>query len=247
MIKGIQAAGAALKPMMSRLEVIANNLANIDTTGFKKDNIFVQMMKDTEIAQAQGKGDLAGYDVKRYSDFAEGSLKETHNPLDFAIQGRGFFVVDTPLGKRYTRNGNFTLSVDGTLQTSQGHPVMGSAGAIRFPDMQKLAHGEVAVSEEGEIMVDKTMLAQLQIADFDDVMKLKKDGDSFIIEDAQQKPVQADRQFTRVKQGYLEESNVEGIEEMIALVELTRNFESSQRIIQYQDSTLDKIMDVGRV
>jgi flagellar basal-body rod protein FlgG len=247
MIKGIQAAGAALKPMMSRLEVIANNLANIDTTGFKKDNIFIQMMKDTEIAQAQGKGDLAGYDVKRYSDFKEGSLKDTHNPLDIAIQGHGFFVADTPAGVRYTRNGNFMLSVDGTLQTSQGYPVMGTAGAIRFPDMQKLAHGEVVVSEDGEITVDKNVVARLRIVDFDDLTKLKKDGDSFFADGGLQKPVDIDGSSTLLRQGHLEESNVEGIEEMIEMVELTRDFESSQRAIQYQDATLDKIMDVGRV
>jgi flagellar basal-body rod protein FlgG len=247
MIKGIQTAGAALKPMMSRLEVIANNLANIDTTGFKKDNVFIELMKNTQIEQEQGKGDLAGYDVRRYSDFTEGSLKETHNPLDLAIQGRGFFVVDTPVGQRYTRNGNFTLSVDGTLQTSQGYRVMGTGGSIRFPDMQKLAHGDVVVTEDGEVILDNAVLARLQIVDFEDLTRLKKEGDSFMAEDPQQKPIQTNEKNTFIRQGYLEESNVEGIEEMIAMIELTRNFESSQRAIQSQNATLDKTLDVGKV
>src|SRR5208283_4395063 len=119
MIKGIYAAGSGLMPRMLKLEVIANNLANISTTGFKRDNIFVQIMKDTGVEQAKGNGDLSGLKVREYTDFSEGSMNQTGNKLDLAIQGSGFFAAETPNGVRYTRNGSFSLSTDGTIVTSQ--------------------------------------------------------------------------------------------------------------------------------
>ncbi|MBI3787895.1 MAG: flagellar basal-body rod protein FlgF [Ignavibacteriales bacterium] len=247
MIKGIYASGSGMQPRMLRLEVLANNLANIDTTGYKKENIFVQVLEQTANANALGKGELEGLDVKQYTDFSEGSMRQTNNPLDLAIEGRGFFVVETPQGARYTRNGNFMLAGDGTVVTLQGQPVLGASGKIQIPQFQKIADGKLSVSENGEITLNQTVVGKFKIVDFDNLANLKKEGSSMFHAAENERPHDAESNATKIRQGYLEESNVEGIAEMIAMVELNRSFETDQKSIQYQDSTLERAMDVGRV
>jgi flagellar basal-body rod protein FlgF len=246
MIKGIHTSAAGMLPMMTRLDVIANNLANMNTTGFKRDEVFMHLVKDAALAQAQGAGNSAEAEVQHVTDFSEGSLNPTNNPLDLAMQGRGFFVIDTPQGMRYTRNGNFTLTTQGVLVTAKGDPVIGTSGRIQIPNTQDLSQGKIVVSESGEIIVDNKSVARLRIVDFADTSVLmKEDGSLFSgplglpVNDIHENKVS-------VRQGFLEGSNVEGLEEMIALVELTRNFESNQRVIQTQDTTLEKTNEVGR-
>jgi flagellar basal-body rod protein FlgF len=247
MIKGIYTSGAGLSPRTARLEVLANNIANVNTTGFKKDSLFIQAMKDAGVTQAQEQGELKGLESRQFVDFSEGSFVETKNPLDFAIQGRGFFAVETPQGIRYTKNGNFSLAVDGTIVNGQGYPVMGSSGKIVVPEPQKLSDSAISVNQHGDISFGNTQLGKLRIADFENLNQLKKDGASLFSTEAEEKPVNLDSTNTVVRQGYLEESNVEGIHEMIELVELTRSFETDQRTIQAQDATLERAMEIGRV
>jgi len=240
MIKGLQTSSSGLVPMMTRLDVIANNLANANTTGFKRDSVFVKLVEDAGIAQAQGKGESAEAQVQRVTDFSDGVLTPTNNPLDVAIQGRGFLVVNTPEGLRYTRNGNCELAADGTLVTPQGDAVMGTSGNIRFPDLQGLSQGKVVVTESGEVLVDNKLVDRLRVVDFPDVTKLQKESNSLFAAPIEMSPVEMRDDSVRIRQGFLEGSNVEGLEEMMAMIELTRNFESNQRVIQAQDSTLDK-------
>ncbi len=247
MIKGIFTSGSGMHPRMLRLQVIANNLANINTTGFKRDSMFIQALKKTGLIQQQNDGDLAGLDVRQFTDFSEGSLAPTNNPFDVAIQGRGFFVVETPQGMQYTRNGNFMLSADGSLVTSQGYPVLGVGGRIQFPDIRKLAQGNVAITATGEIFADNSLIGKLRVVDFERASDLRKQGNTLFSTSAKELFTEADGKTTAIKQGFLEESNVDGIEEMIEMIELNRSFESDQKSIQYQDSTLEKAMDVGRV
>lgn len=247
MIKGIYASGSGMQPRMLRMDVIANNLANIDTTGFKKENFFVQVLQQTAHANALGKEELAGLDVKQYTDFSEGSLRQTNNSLDLAIEGRGFFVIETPQGTRYTRNGNFMLATDGTVVTSEGRPVMGANGKIQFPQLQKITDGKLSISENGEITLNRTIIGKFKIVDFDNLAKLKKEGSSMFHVSDDERPRDVESSATKIRQGYLEESNVEGIAEMIAMVELNRSFETDQKSIQYQDATLERAMDVGRM
>ena len=247
MIKGIFASGSGMQPRMTRLEVVANNIANINTTGFKKDSMFVQMVKNAGVAQAQGEGELRGLNAKEFTDFSEGSFLQTKNPLDLAIQGRGFFVVETPQGIRYTRNGNCSLKEDGTVVNADGYPLLSSSGPIRIPQTQKNPEAAISVNQLGEITYGNTSLGKIRVADFNDLNQLKKAGQSLFASDGPEKPESADGSQSIVRQGYLEESNVEGIGEMVQLVELTRSFETDQRTIQAQDSTLERAMDIGRL
>jgi flagellar basal-body rod protein FlgF len=247
MIKGIFSSEASMRPKMAKLEVIANNLANINSTGFKKDLLFMQMLKDSASAQASGKGELDGLKINRATDFSDGVLNQTGNTFDLALQGRGFFVAETPQGMRYTRNGNFKLSADGVLTTADGYPVMGAGGRIQLPQKERMQQGVITVTDTGEIVLNKEIIAKLRIADFEDLGTLKKDQKSFFAASGAERILEGADTTTYVKQGFLEGSNVEGIEEMIAMVELTRGFETDQKIITAQDSTIEKSLEVGRV
>ena len=247
MIKGMYSSGSGMMPRMLKLEVIANNLANINTTGFKRDSIFVQILKNAGVAQSKGGGDLSGLDVKEYTDFSEGSMNPTGNQLDLAIQGPGFFAADTPSGVRYTRNGNFSLSTDGTIVTAQGYPVLGTSGPIQLPDLRNAKIGDISINESGEISVDGKKIGSLLIAKFDDTSVLKKEEGTFFTADVPGKDAEADGKGTIIRQGQLEESNVNGIEEMVQMIELSRSFESAQKTMLYQDGTLDKAMDIGKL
>jgi flagellar basal-body rod protein FlgF len=247
MIKGIGSAGSALKPMMTRLDVLANNLANLNSTGFKRDNLFTEALSDAALREAQGRGELSGSQSRQYTDLSEGSVQQTGNPLDLAIQGRGFFTVETPRGVRYTRNGSFSLSREGLLVTSEGYPVLGTNGVISFPDPQQIGAGAITVSEQGEVAIDKRALATLRMSDFDNALQLTKDGNTLFRAVGPEKRMDPGVNPARVRQGCIEESNVDGVEEMIAMIELTREFESNQKAIQQQDATLDKTLEVGRM
>jgi len=247
MIKGLMTSEAAMRPKMAQLEVIANNLANINSTGFKRDRLFVQVLKDSINGQSNGGGDLATGTVKYYTDFSDGSLQPTGNTFDLAIQGRGFFVVDTPRGVRYTRNGNFSLSTDGTLVDSTGSPVMGVDGKIQIPDPQKLQQGTITIAEDGEVTADKQALGTLRIADFQNPEALRKESGSYFAAAPGQQEVEGPGKLTAIRQGYLEESNVDGLEEMVGMIELSRSYETDQKVIQAQDESIEKGLDVGKL
>jgi len=247
MIKGLYASSNGMPPMLVRMEVISNNLANINTTGYKKDEMFVEMLKDPGVAPPAGAGELgARLNVEKITDFGIGSLMQTSNPLDVALQGDGYFVVQTPRGERYTRNGNFTVALDGTLTTNDGYPVLGRNGRIKFPDLQLLAQENVVIKQTGEITIGKTEIDTLRVVECKDHTRLRKEGNSLFSIAPEDKGTIADMESPLVRQGFLEESNVDGIAEMIEMIEITRNFESNQKAIASQDATLEKAMEVGK-
>jgi flagellar basal-body rod protein FlgG len=247
MIKGLYSSEASMRPKMAQLDVIANNLANINSTGFKKDRLFVEMLKNSTAAQAKDTGELDGLDVRRTVDYSEGTLLETGNTFDLALQGRGFFVVETPQGPRFTRNGHFKLATDGSIVTEEGYAVMGTSGKIKVPRLDTVEQAKLTISESGEIALGKEVIGRLRVIDFDTLARLTKDHESFFMAQSGEKILEGPGNGVAVKQGFLEESNVEGIEEMVAMVELTRAFETDQRIIASQDASVEKSLDVGRV
>ena len=247
MIKGLYSSSNGMPPMLVRMEVIANNLANMNATGFKKDAMFIEMMKDPGVAPDASAGELTTrLSIQKATDFSEGSLRQTQNPLDLALQGSGYFTVQTPRGERYTRNGNFTLGLDGTLRTREGFSVLGTLGKITVPNMQRVVQENIVVTEAGEVMMGKDSLGMLRIVDFQDQPKLKKDGSALFRAEESNDPGLKEIEFPVVRQGFLEESNVDGIEEMIEMIEIMRHFESNQKAIASQDATLDKLMEIGK-
>jgi flagellar basal-body rod protein FlgF len=246
MIKGIYTSEASMRPKMTRMEVIANNLANINSTGFKKDRVFVEMLNQSGAASSDARGDLTGVIVRKAVDLTQGSLQQTGNTFDLAIEGKGFFTIDTPNGTRLTRNGHFQLMPDGRLVTAEGFPVQGDNGDIVIPSMDKRKLDSIAINEAGEILNGREPLGRLRIVDVTSPDQLQKDQETLLATGAGQVAMNLPHDQLHVHQGFLEESNVEGIQEMIDMIELSRSFETDQKIIQSQDATMDRSMDIGK-
>jgi flagellar basal-body rod protein FlgF len=246
MINALAALEDAMRPKLTQLEIIANNLANVNTTGFKRDRSFLEVLQQT-ITNADGSATEDVEEIRQYTDFSQGSLNKTGNSLDVALKGRGFMVVETPNGMRYTRNGNFQLSTDGTVVTSEGFPVMGLNGRIQFPNVQRLQQGTISIAGSGEIMLDKETIGQLRVVDFEETGLLKKDHQSLFMADPNQRIVEGIGKETSIRQGYLEDSNVEGIEEMIAMIELTRSFEADQKALHAEDQSIEQSIQIAKV
>lgn len=247
MIKSIYNSSAGMRSKMVNMEILANNLANINSTGYKRDAAFTEILKETGLDQINGQPDTNGMVSRQYVDFSEGSLTNTNNPLDVAIMGRGFFVVETPNGLRYTRDGNFDLTSNGLLVTSEGYPVLGKDGAIQIPEKEKLNRVKLLINESGEIILDDKPVAKLHIVDFADMSKLSKEGRALFNSTLNPVPIEPVDKLAVVRQGYLEASNVDGIAEMVAMIEMTRSFESNQKALQAQDETLQKAIEVGKL
>ncbi len=173
------------------------------------------------------------------TDFNQGHLITTSNPLDLAIRGEGFFQVQTPEGIRYTRDGSFSLSSNGYLVTKEGYYVLGENGPL-----QLLQTGDITISQQGEVFVNDEYIDRLNIVTFADLNQLQKQGDNLYFTDAVPEPLQdAD-----VVQGALEGSNISIVAEMVDLISAFRAYEANQKVIQTHDTTLDRaINDVGRI
>ncbi len=246
MIKGIYISRAGMDPKLSRMEIIANNLANINTIGFKRDALFIRKLEEITSEQLQANGTLSGLHVEQFTSYMEGAFKQTNNPLDVAIQGDGFFVIETPQGQMYTRNGNFSIATDGTLVTGQGHPVLGEGGHILFRELEKIEAAVLRVDEHGFISLDGELVGRLRVVTFDSLRDLKKEGGYFSANNTLERDLVPGEGGHLIRQGFIEESNVDAIQEMVYMIELSRNFEAYQRMIQTQDSSLDQTMSVGR-
>jgi len=215
-------------------DIVANNMANISTTGFKRDATFTDWFIES----------LNDVGAQRYTDFAQGELGQTGNPLDLALASRGFFVVESRSGPAFTRNGHFTVNDQGFVQTAQGYLLQGEQGPVSVRVANDTA-GEVQITRNGEIYLDKTLIDRLLIANIPDLYSLEKIGSSLyrVADDSlvtQLEPEQFD-----VRQGMLEGSNVEPVAEMVSMVELHRNFETTQRVARAMDQILGKATQLG--
>ena len=251
LIRGIYIAASGMLAESLRADVTANNLANVNTAGFKKD---FAVMKDyasrpirrvndgereTEIG-SMGSGTLIDEIATRHTS---GSIKATGNSLDFALEGKGFFAVETPAGTRYTRNGTFTLSSTGELVNENGYRVMGQNGPINLDPAGQA--GKVASAEDGRIFLDLVENNTFQLVGFADESKLRKEGASMF---RPPEGMEAQTVTPKVKQGYLEMSNVNVIAEMVNMISGFRAYETNSKVVQAHDTMLDKaVNEVARV
>ncbi len=219
-----------------RLNQITNNLANVDTAGYKKEDItFWEMLHSTDHQDQR-----VGKAIHDITDMQAGVVKETGNALDFAIGGDGFFKVQTPAGVRYTRAGQFMSNNEGQLITPNGDLVLGDGGPV-------LVNGKnISVADNGSITVDGQQVGTLAVVTFANLADLEKQGQNLFVAkgESQEEPAQ---NFT-VKQGYLEKSNVSTMKELAAMVDLNRDYETQQRVVRTIDDLDDKaISRVGRL
>lgn len=255
MVRGLYTASTGMVNQMNRLDVITNNLANSDTTAYKKegatsqsfDSVYTIKIKDSSVYHIpQGIGNMTlGVKIgETYTDYNDGPLKETGNTYDMAISGNGFFAISYADSNgtesvRYTRDGSFTTNVDGILMTKDGDFVLDESGSIiTIPES-----ANVTINSAGTIYADGAEVATLQIVDFENYDYLEKFGENMYI------PVNG-ATFTNpncvVSQGYLEASNVNIISEMVEMITVARDYESNQKVIQTVDESLKAAVSLGR-
>ena len=218
------------------LDMIANNIANIDTNGYKADKTVFSdfLMPQASDQNFNGRDRQVNFveDRATYIDMAPGSVQRTGSPLDVTIDGNGYFVVQTSRGQRYTRNGAFQINGAGTLVTTSGDQVLGTGGPITF---QNLDH-DIVISSSGIITVREgsstadTQRGTLQLASFANPQVLQKDGASTFMAPpgvASNTP----SPNTRLVQGTIEKSNVNGVAEMARMIEITRSYTDVANIL----------------
>lgn len=236
------------------LDVVANNIANLDTTGYKSDgSLFEEYLMPVARAQGfQGADARLSYvqDRATWHNFSSGPVRTTGNPLDVAIDGNAFLVVQTPRGERYTRNGALQINATGELVTSTGDRVLGDGGPIQFQstdhDISINPDGTITVGEGGNTTSDSAR-GKLRLVSFDRVAQLQKDGSSLFAAPNGVTP-QAPLPSVRVVQGAIEQSNVRGVIEMSRMIEVTRTYTQIASMLQQQSdlrrSAIEKLAEV---
>jgi len=235
-----------------QLDVVANNVANVNTTGYKADKSLFQefLMPGAHQDNFQGKDRRVSYVTDRatYHDFAQGPLEPTKSPLDVAIDGKGFLVVQTPGGERYTRDGSLQINAQGQLVTAAGNPVLGTGGPIVFQPTDK----EVTINADGGVSVLEgvnridSIRGKLRLVSFAQAQKLVKEGAN-LYSGGEGNAAQPDA-ISRVRQGFVEKSNVNSVSEMSKMIEVTRAYTQISAMLQQQGdlrkSALEKLADV---
>jgi len=231
MIRGIERLARDMTAKVFKQEVVANNLANATTPGFKTQRSFVSMLK----GMITGTGTQAGPVVDTYSSFEQGPIEHTHRSLDLALDGEGFFAIATPVGERYTRSGSFTLTEAGLLATQTGGTVAGTGGPMAIEG------GQITVGRDGTVVVDGEEVGMIRVVTFADPQALIREGNMYA--SSGQAAREVDFTETAVIQGALERSNVNPIDEMVEMIALHRNFEAAQRGIRLQDESAKQAIE----
>ncbi|MEO7992926.1 MAG: flagellar hook-basal body protein [bacterium] len=252
MLRGLYMAGGALIEQSLNLEVTSNNIANVNTIGFKADRTRFQPFQEVLLGRTndnkatghigglmRGSGSIQG----GYVDYAQGPLTETGNPLDVGIDGPGFITVQWNENEvAYTRCGEFTLDDSNQLITGEGQMVLNEHGSpITVPP-----GGAVAIDRGGQILVDSVPVGRLQLMVAGDPYQLEKVGEN-LFRDKGEAGMASAESSSRLRQGFLERSNVSALDAITDLTVILRSFEASQKMITMMDETLKQaVADLGR-
>lgn len=241
MIKGIYHSAAGMLPRYFKLVNISNNLANANTTAFKADRRYFSTLLNNELVQPAAGGKpsrLADLEKGLFTDFTQGALERQTTPTYFGLNGPGFFVLEDPDSgeKYYTRNGRFRLNASNELVDHQGYRVLDDTGAPIV-----VRRHPFVVEEGGDIFIGGQSSGAMGVVTFDDPHVLVKAGDGLYrnLAGARTKAPED----TKVMQSFLEASNVNVVEEMVEMISLNRNYESSQRALVAQDESLKQAVN----
>ncbi len=221
-------AASGMRARMESLDMLANNLANSSTGGYKVDHEFYSLYVSQDAADSAEQGNGASPDTlpvveKPWTDFSQGVLHVTDNPLDVALSGKGFLAVNGPSGVLYTRNGNLKLSAGGTLTTADGMAVRSRSGGT----IQTVSSSPLNILRDGTVQQDGQTIGQLEVDSFNEPKELSKQGlNYFYTSDTTTKPQVS---TAEVYQGKLETSNVGSAESAVRLVSVMRQFEMLQK------------------
>ncbi len=235
---------------MEALDILSNNLANSNTGGFKLDREFYSLYQGEQEVPANGQQPTTLPVIQKgWTDFQQGLLTPTGNPLDLALSGKGFFAVDGPSGPLYTRNGAFKLSPTGLLTTMDGYPVRGVSPPNQPPKkIQTVSQNPIQITPDGTVQQDGQTLGQIQVVDFADTNALTKMGNSYFrVTDPKVKAAPATD--ATVGQGKIENSNVAPAESAVRLVDLMRQYEMLQKAVNVaadmNKRAIDQVARVG--
>lgn len=236
MNSGIYTSYSGLRAQMESLEMLANNLANVNTTGFKEQRAFYRLMNRDVGA---GPGHMLDAVVNNHAvlaetalDLSNGSLMQTGRELDLALVGDGFLVVQTPNGLRLSRNGGLFKDPRSQLVTADGFPVLGEKGPIL------LGGGAVEITEKGDVLVDKSPVDRLRLVTVPDAIYLTREGNSLLVP-PQAAPDPLPARDASVRQGYLEQSNVNPMLSTVRMIEIMRHFEAIQKSMNLISNVMD--------
>jgi flagellar basal-body rod protein FlgF len=230
--------------LQRQMDIIANNIANVDTTGFKVESLLLKTDSETP-RPAEGPlrplQFVASNGVAR--DFGQGALRATGAPLDLAIEGQGFFQVRTAQGDRLTRDGRFHLDPTGKLVTEGGAAVLDDGGGEIVLDPQK---GPVSIAEDGSISQDRLKVGKVGVVDFAAAGALEKTGDNLFRNTSNASPTPAAK--ARVRQGMLEGANVNSVLEITRMIEVSRAYEATAKMMDSEaDLSRRAVERMGRV
>lgn len=253
MIRGIFTSALGMITNMQRMDVVSNNIANVNTTGYKRDHVVSHEFSDIMMSRLNDPGlrmfrhmpighvNPGVFIDDVFTSFTQGGLQQTGNPLDLALSGQGFFVVNLNGEELFTRDGAFTM-LNGMLLTHEGARLQGQNGDINLPE------GYIVINEDGRIYVNGEYVDTLRVANFtrDGLHSLRKMQDNFFR--VSEHTAGEDIAFGgTILQGFLESSNVNIVEEMVQMITISRSYETNARMITLQDGTLQRaVNDIAR-
>ena len=257
MVKGLYTAYTGMANEQKRLDIIANNLANSATVGYKEENVtsqaFDEMLtiKIKDASEAFNDRPIGNMSLgvklgESYTNYGQGSMRQTAGTYDLALEGKGFFSLSVTdkagnVSTEYTRNGSFTMTKDGYIVDEDGNHLMGEGGEVQIPTDA----AAVVIDTTGGIYADGVYVDNLQVVDFENYDYLTKKGDTRY--QALEGATEVDAN-SLIRQGYLEQSNVNVVSEMVEMITITRAYEANQKIIKSIDNTLDLAANsVGKV
>ncbi len=254
MVRGLYTGWTGMYNEQKRLDVISNNLANSATVGFKKEGATSQSFDDMltiKVRDDHGDSYIGNMSLgvkigEIYTDYTQGSVRETGNTYDMAIEGNGFFTISYTdangnTSTRYTRAGEFMITKEGYVVTSEGQHLMGESEWLQVP----VDAAEVVINTDGTVYADGTAVDVVKLTDFENYDYLKKFGETMY------QPVQGavEKEATgSILQGYTEQSNVNVVSEMVNLINITRAYEANQKVIKAMDDLLQiDVSSVGKI
>ena len=233
--------GSSLSGLRRELEVITHNLANVSTPGFKRRcNAFSQVLENN--MNSSGENPAKSISVETVLDFSQGAVKQTQRSLDAALQGAGFFVIETQQGPRYTRNGMFQINHNGQIVDGLGRTIAGQSGPINIP--KNISESQINITDDGSISAGGVKIDKIRLVNFPEEQdKLIPVGNSCFMYTGKNNAKPAEN--LKVKQGFREASNVKMVDELVDMIMVSRLYEANTRMVAAQKGASDSLMSVA--
>ncbi len=258
MIKELYTAALGMIPQQMKLEISSNNLSNANTVGYKKEKLFERAVIEARLNVLNNFGTAEAKDLPHssYTDFKMGDFEKTDNPLDLAIENpNAFFEVEDENGTKYlTRAGNFTLNKDGSIVAKDGKFLVADTGQLNIlreliinsSSIENTVAANIRVTERGEVYLNQALIGRIQLIEVENPESLEKVSGIYFKPSETTRLRYLDFENTTIRQGWVETSNVNPIEEMVNLIELQRLFDLGTKVIQTNDQTIDQSIRIGR-